>query len=529
MRSRLAAFRRQPVHAGDRAHTMPNSEQRPVVVTILREDVGLSVGVTDMRSTGRLASVTLSDHLLQEIVRRASAFVAPPPAAEVTAAGHDSMRDLGGLIFGRLLPEPVRDFLIDSAGGTLYLQLDERIARIPWELAYDGETFLGEKFAVARQIVSDSQLPLPPVMRRPRDVVKLLLVDAAGPVSDYAESLARRLATIDGVLLTKARIAEIDQTQALKLIAEHDIVHYVGPSGDYDAAADGIAWWKGQDLSLADIAALQPTPGLLISDNAQAVLRDASLGQVACRCGLNLVLAPAEAAGNDGLQFMQLLHGALARGSAIAEALRQTRALIGHRSASAKLLSLVTRFYGEPSHVLVSRERPAQRDNRRQVTLLSCDIVDSTNLLKSLGDERYADVLERYRTRCARAVAAHGGYLEDAKGDGVLCLFGYPVAHEDSAWRCLRAARDILHALADLDIRVRIGIATGQVAVAGRMPVGDVIHFTIRLQANADVGAVFVSESTRQIVRERFIFERIDRKLDLKGFDDPGPVYRLVA
>src|SRR5205814_5287455 len=112
----------------------------------------------------------------------------------------------------------------------------------------------------------------------------------------------------------------------------------------------------------------------------------------------------------------------------------------------------------------------------RHVTLLSCDIVDSTNLLMTLGDEKYADVLERYRTRCARAVAVHGGYLEDAKGDGILCLFGYPVAHEDSAPRCLRAAHDILNSLSDLGIRVRIGVATGEVAVEGRMAVGDVIH-----------------------------------------------------
>jgi hypothetical protein len=76
---------------------------------------------------------------------------------------------------------------------------------------------------------------------------------------------------------------------------------------------------------------------------------------------------------------------------------------------------------------------------------------------------------------------------------------------------------------------VRVGVATGEVAVASGMPVGDVIHFTIRLQSSADVSAVFVADSTRRIVRDRFVFERIERRVDLKGFDEPGLVYRLIA
>ena len=511
---------------------MPNSEKRPVVVTILREEPGLAVGLTDMRSAGRLATVTLSEHLLAELGRRSSKLLGNGTTPAVgDAATQDPVRDLGGVIFGRLLPEPIRDYLINNSGSPLYLQLDERVIGIPWELAYDGESFLGEKFAIARQIVSQSGLPPAGAIRRARDVVKVLLVrgrhDTAGLA--YADQLARRLETIDGVLLTNARVQELTQTQALKLVGEHDVVHYVGPLGRYDAGSDDIAWWKDAEISLRDVASLPAAPQLLISDDSRGAIPDASLARAASGSGLNLIMAPGGTAGGDGLQFMQLLHGALARGNALAEALRQTRALMAHRSEGGEILSFLTSFYGDASHVLVSRDRAPQRDNRRQVTLLSCDIVESTQLLKRLGDEKYADILERYRTRCARVVAAHGGYLEDAKGDGILCLFGYPVAHEDSAARCLRAARDILHSIADLDIRVRVGVATGEVAVAGRMPVGDVIHFTIRLQSNADVGTVFVAESTRQIVRARFVFERVDRRVDLKGFDDPGAVYRLVA
>ena len=509
------------------ASRMANNEQRPVVLTILREDPGLAVGLTDMRSAGRLATVQLSEHLLAELGRRTSRLA----AKRLDGGAQDPLRDLGGVIFGRLLPEPIRDYLINNSGSPLYLQLDERVIGIPWELAYDGQSFLGEKFAVARQIVSESVLPPAGAIRRARDVVKVLVVRGRYGASDlaYADQLARRLETIDGMLITNARVDELTQAQALRLMGEHDVVHYIGPLGRYDAGSDDIAWWKDVEISLRDVAALPAAPQLLISDDSRGAVPDASLARAASGSGLNLIMAPAGTTADDGLQFMQLLHGALARGNALAEALRQTRALMAHRSSGGEILSFLTSFYGEASHVLVSRERPAQRDNRRQVTLLSCDIVESTQLLKTLGDEKYADILERYRTRCARAVAAHGGYLEDAKGDGILCLFGYPVAHEDSAARCLRAARDVLQAVAELDIRVRIGVATGEVAVAGRMPVGDVIHFTIRLQSNADVGSVFVAESTRQIVRDRFVFERVDRRVDLKGFDEPGTVYRLIG
>jgi class 3 adenylate cyclase/predicted ATPase len=187
-------------------------------------------------------------------------------------------------------------------------------------------------------------------------------------------------------------------------------------------------------------------------------------------------------------------------------------------------------LYGEAAQVIFPHgRRVPQEYNRRQVTIMSCDMVESTRLLKTLGAEKYSDVLARYRALCMSIASKYGGSIEDPKGDGILCFFGFPVAQEDSATQSLRAGRDIIEAVAALGLKVRIGIDTGQVAVSEGKPVGDAVHFATRLQANAEPGTMRVSESTRQIVKGRFEFQPVEGAQDFKGFDDPKPVYLALG
>src|SRR5262249_41690932 len=123
---------------------------------------------------------------------------------------------------------------------------------------------------------------------------------------------------------------------------------------------------------------------------------------------------------------------------------------------------------------------------RRQLTVMFCDLVGSTVLSTRLDPEELREVIQAYRETCASAIARFGGYLAKYIGDGLLVYFGYPQAHEDDAQRAVRAGLGIVAALPQLNARlqsiiearscaplqVRIGIHTGLV-VAGEMGVGD--------------------------------------------------------
>src|SRR5258708_26761481 len=108
---------------------------------------------------------------------------------------------------------------------------------------------------------------------------------------------------------------------------------------------------------------------------------------------------------------------------------------------------------------------------RRQLTVMFCDLVGSTFLSAQLDPEDLREIIRAYRDRCSEIVAGYEVTLVRYLGDGILVYFGYPHAQEDAAERAIRAALDIISAMPRIqlfgqDLRVRIGIATGLVAVA---------------------------------------------------------------
>jgi class 3 adenylate cyclase len=115
-----------------------------------------------------------------------------------------------------------------------------------------------------------------------------------------------------------------------------------------------------------------------------------------------------------------------------------------------------------------------EQAERRQVTVMFCDLVGSTALLGRLDPEDFREIIGAYQEACGQAVLRHGGYVAKFLGDGVLVYFGYPQAHEDDARRAVRAGLAVLGAVRSLQtpVTVRIGIHTGLV-VAGEMTGGD--------------------------------------------------------
>jgi class 3 adenylate cyclase len=112
---------------------------------------------------------------------------------------------------------------------------------------------------------------------------------------------------------------------------------------------------------------------------------------------------------------------------------------------------------------------PDNRPQRRQLTVLFCDLVGSTRLASKLDPEELRELMGRYRAASTDVVARYGGHVAQLLGDGLLAYFGWPAAHEDDAERALRAALEIIPAVAAVSerskLQARIGVATGAVVV----------------------------------------------------------------
>ena len=172
---------------------------------------------------------------------------------------------------------------------------------------------------------------------------------------------------------------------------------------------------------------------------------------------------------------------------------------------------------------------------RRQITVLFCDIVGSTPLARGLDPEDLREVLTTYQASVAGAVAAQGGYVARFVGDGVLAYFGWPNPDEAHAVSAVHAGLAIVDTIGPQQLSVRIGIATGLV-LAGDLEgvgaaqritaVGDTPNLAARLQTLAQPDTVLVSEGTRSQLGHMFELEGLG-DLTLKGFDEPVRAWRV--
>ncbi|MBR0830656.1 AAA family ATPase [Bradyrhizobium manausense] len=180
---------------------------------------------------------------------------------------------------------------------------------------------------------------------------------------------------------------------------------------------------------------------------------------------------------------------------------------------------------------------------RRQLTVMFVDLVDSTALAARLDPEEMAEVLRNYQSAVAAAIARFEGHVAKYMGDGVLAYFGYPHAHESEAERAVRAGLAAVAAMHSLGsahgapLAARIGIATGPVVVgeligegAAREEtvVGDTPNLAARLQTLAEPGTVVISARTRELIGELFALAELGLQI-LKGFPGPVRAWRVVG
>jgi class 3 adenylate cyclase/tetratricopeptide (TPR) repeat protein len=178
---------------------------------------------------------------------------------------------------------------------------------------------------------------------------------------------------------------------------------------------------------------------------------------------------------------------------------------------------------------------------RKTVTLVFCDVADSTPLGERLDPESLRGVWSSYHETAREVLERHGGTIEKFVGDAVMAAFGIPVVHEDDALRAVRAAVELREALAGLNdrleaaygvrIEVRTGVNTGEV-IAGdpeqgqAFATGDAVVVAQRLEANAGGGEILVGDPTIRLVRDAVVAEPI-APLELKGKSEPVGVWRL--
>ena len=217
-------------------------------------------------------------------------------------------------------------------------------------------------------------------------------------------------------------------------------------------------------------------------------------------------------------------------------------ASVGHRR---KLLDAISNLGTTvPTAVEAARapSAPAQVDaERRQLTVMFCDLVGSTALSTRHDPEDLRELISGYHRAVAETVGRFDGFVAKYMGDGVLIYFGYPQAHEDDAEQAVYAALDVIEAVGRLpvreDMRVRIGIATGLVVVGDligegaaqeRGVVGETPNLAARLQAVATPNTLVIAEATRRQIGELFDLEDLGPQ-QLAGFAEPQRAWRVLG
>src|SRR5262245_14084087 len=182
---------------------------------------------------------------------------------------------------------------------------------------------------------------------------------------------------------------------------------------------------------------------------------------------------------------------------------------------------------------------------RRPLTVLFCDLVDSTRLASHLDPEDFREIVRAYHQACAEVIQRFDGYVAQYLGDGLLVYFGYPMAHEDDAQRAVWTGLGLLEALTPLTaqlalppgehVAVRLGVHTGLVVIgdvgAGArhepLALGETPNIAARLQALAAPNTLVISAATYQRLAGYFTCETLGEQ-PLRGLEQPLRVYRVL-
>jgi class 3 adenylate cyclase/predicted ATPase len=218
---------------------------------------------------------------------------------------------------------------------------------------------------------------------------------------------------------------------------------------------------------------------------------------------------------------------------------------LGHRRRLLRAIAALKEVKKITPAVAIATAPPLSRRavdtaERRQITVMFSDLVDSTKLSARMDPEDLRELISTYYRCVGEAVRRFGGFVARYSGDGVLVYFGYPEAHEDDAERAVRAGLEVIAALSAIktspSLQTRVGIATGLVVVGdlmgpGEPPesgiVGETPNLAARLQGIAEPNMVVIAEKTRRLIGDLFELRDLGTK-ELKGITEPVRVWMAL-
>ena len=406
------------------------------------------------------------------------------PAAQLQAAATELSADtlLGAELAARLTESPPR---------VLNIQLDARLDAIHWESLRLGPHRLGQYFIVTRQLMSETE-SVSPLQAPLTEVLTIAVLHQAAAAAQVLPQ-ARQVA-LDALHQAKAR-ETVQGSQVLVL--------------------DGVT----PDEFLERVA-LPPHECLLV------IAQPDALDSLAALLDLGATVLVLPQAIEHQTDLLHELMRQLSNGSSVGAVVRTIHRRAAPDQGNERPL-LAARLYGNPALRFVHKPSPA---SRRQVTSLSFDLVGSTATLQRLGDEAYSEMLAGLHARATSIVRQHGGQPDDPQGDdGVMSYFGHPSAVEDAALHAVEAGLQLVRTVSELGVSVRVGIATGLVAVQSGQPVGLSIHMAARLQQVTAAGTVLIAAATQGLVADAFDLQALASHPELKGIEALEPLYLVLG
>jgi class 3 adenylate cyclase/tetratricopeptide (TPR) repeat protein len=431
----------------------------------------------------------------------------------------------GAELFRELLPRRIKKFFSETSHCKLQLKIHESLALIPWEFIFDGANYWFSKHQISRSILGGAKFdksakPLKLITGGPR----ILLLDADPAqlvVSGFINELAIQLSRNTKLDISKTSWSQLTSETFPKESNVFNIVHVVGNQSQCFAelhAKPPLA----KLIDSAQLIVLHPWPNQLQPKPTWAEMGRQLRPALALKTPICVALKA-----SDGEQTpidFEHFHQSLIGGKSISQSvtLHNQRA---HLSGNALV------FFGTFEDTLLS-DTLVQTSHRsfRQVTSLSYDLVGSTELMQTLGIEQYSQALLNCHSRFAEIVKEWGGISDQPQGDdGIMCYFGSLAAKEDSPRSAIFAALAMIEESKALGLKIRIGLATGQVAINGDQVVGLTVHLAARLQALAASSEILVSESTAELVKLHFALLPFSQGQDIKGFQHTAPIFKVTG
>ena len=425
-------------------------------------------------------------------------------------------RNFGSCLFKTLLPQRIQSWFASAPQCQLHLTLDAQLAGIPWEAAYDGRAHWLHFHAVSRRLLGQLPSSAPGFSgRRVRPTKVLLLLHGTPTVAAQAYQRAVLDTLRSHTMLQAQTASSLDWSGTTLTGPQHaDIVHLINCTTDdlEDAQARQTLW------PVLEAARLVLVDGVGDAGSMAAWLRrtPAVARLLALQPTVLAIQRPVWQHASP--QLAHQLYRAFGDGKPPGDA---------HTSVLADNAVLI--IFGEP--VLHSQDHlPRVEEDRsfRQITALSYDLVGSTQMMRTLGIEQYSLKLRDYHRRFASVVDRWGGQSDQPQGnDGVMCYFGARHVREDTVRVAVQAARQLLEVAIHMQVEIRIGLATGEVAVNADHLVGLAIHLAARIQALAPAGSILTCVTTAELAKSHFRLDPYLYNQTLKGFSGTTTVFRL--